>query len=44
MRAGATKIDTMQAWAGQSANMARAEPAAEFVTGLWAAAKEFLQR
>jgi nitronate monooxygenase len=44
MRTSATKIDTMQAWAGQSANMASAEPAAELVTGLWAAAKEFLQR
>ena len=38
MRAAATKagdIDAMQAWAGQSAGMALAEPAAGVVTGLW---------
>jgi nitronate monooxygenase len=28
-------IDRMQAWSGQSAGLARAEPAADIVAGLW---------
>lgn len=43
MRAGATKIDEMQAWAGQSAKLSRAEPATELVSSLWNDAKELLQ-
>lgn len=38
MRGEAAKagdLDRMQAWAGQSAGLARAEPAAEIVAGLW---------
>jgi len=43
MRTGATKIDTMQAWAGQSAQLARAEPATNLIAKLWTDAKGFLQ-
>lgn len=43
MRGAATGIETMQAWAGQSARLTRAEPAAELVTGLWDEAQEILQ-
>ncbi len=43
MRASAKDIDRMQAWAGQSAGLARSEPAAELITDLWKAAKEILQ-
>ncbi|WP_299605226.1 nitronate monooxygenase [uncultured Tateyamaria sp.] len=43
MRASATEIDTMQAWAGQSARLSRAEPATELVASLWNDAKELLQ-
>jgi hypothetical protein len=32
----------MQAWAGQSAAMARAEPAAEVVDYLWSGAQQLL--
>jgi len=35
-------IDRMQAWAGQSARLARAEPAAELTTRLWEEAKALL--
>ena len=47
MRDAATKagdIDRMQAWAGQSAGLARAAPANEIVVALWAGAKELLAR
>jgi nitronate monooxygenase len=43
MRGAATGIETMQAWAGQSARLARAEPAAELVAGLWDEAQDILQ-
>ena len=42
MRASATDIDRMQAWAGQSAGLTRAEPAVELITDLWSTAKELL--
>ena len=45
MRAAAQKsgdFDRMQAWAGQSAAMARAEPAAETVQRLWEGARAML--
>lgn len=42
MRGSATDIDTMQAWAGQSGGLARAEPAAELVTRLWDEARDLL--
>ncbi len=45
MRAAAQKsgdFDRMQAWAGQSAAMARAEPAAETVQRLWEGARAIL--
>jgi nitronate monooxygenase len=45
MRAEAARagdIDRMQAWAGQSAGLARAEPAGEIVTRLWAEAQALL--
>jgi nitronate monooxygenase len=32
----------MQAWAGQSAGLAPARPAAEIARGLWAGAREML--
>lgn len=35
MRGAATSLDTMQAWAGQSASRARAEPAAALLSTLW---------
>jgi nitronate monooxygenase len=35
-------IDRMQAWAGQSAGLARAEPAADIVAGLWRDATDLL--
>lgn len=44
MRASATNIDTMQAWAGQSARLARAEPAASLITRLWNEARGMLPR
>lgn len=34
--------DRMQLWAGQSANLARAEPAAEFIRRIWAQAEALL--
>ncbi len=40
--AAAGDIDRMQPWAGQSARLARAEPAAELAARLWADAKELL--
>jgi nitronate monooxygenase len=43
MRAGATEIDRMQAWAGQSAGLARAAPAADLVAELWSKAREILR-
>ncbi|WIY24405.1 NAD(P)H-dependent flavin oxidoreductase [Parasedimentitalea psychrophila] len=43
MRESATGIDRMQAWAGQSARLARAEPATDLVAGLWDEAREILQ-
>ncbi|WP_342071650.1 NAD(P)H-dependent flavin oxidoreductase [Yoonia algicola] len=43
MRAGAIEIDKMQAWAGQSAKLARAEPATELIANLWSEAEELLQ-
>ncbi len=45
MRDAATKagdIDRMQAWAGQSAMLARAEPAAELARALWEDARRLL--
>ncbi len=45
MRANAQKtgdLETMQAWAGQSAAMARGEPAAELVHEFWEAAQRLL--
>ena len=45
MRAAAGQagdIERMQAWAGQSAALARPEPAGELVTGLWAQARALL--
>ncbi len=47
MRDAATKagdIDRMQAWAGQSAGLARAAPANEIVVALWEGAQEMLKR
>jgi nitronate monooxygenase len=35
-------IDRLQAWAGQSASLARAEPAGEIVASLWQGAQELL--
>ena len=43
MRDSAIDIDTMQAWAGQSAGLARAEPATELVRELWTTAKKLLK-
>jgi len=46
MRAEAARqgnIDAMQAWAGQSAGLARAEPAGEIVTSLWEGAMALLE-
>jgi len=46
MRAGAQKagdIDRMQAWAGQSAALGRAEPAGEMVRRLWDDARALLE-
>jgi len=42
--AGAKALDVhrMQAWAGQAAALARAEPAAEFVARLWQEAEKLL--
>ncbi len=42
MRDSAVDIDTMQAWAGQSAGLARAEPATELVRELWKTTKKLL--
>lgn len=42
MRAGAKDIDRMQAWAGQSAHLARPAPAAKLVTDLWAETQSLL--
>lgn len=44
MRVSATEINVMQAWAGQSAGLARAEPATKLITDLWSEAKELLQQ
>ncbi len=38
----ATDVHRMQAWAGQSAAMARAEPAGELVHRIWNQAKALL--
>jgi nitronate monooxygenase len=38
----ANNIATIQAWAGQSARMAKSEPAAEIVRRLWADAQALL--
>jgi len=35
-------LQRMQAWAGQSAALAKAEPAAEVVRRLWEGAQEFI--
>jgi len=46
MRDAAVKagdVDRMQAWAGQSAMLARAEPAGELVRALWDGARELLR-
>lgn len=43
MRANATTIDTMQAWAGQSARLSRDLPAAELVETLWNETQQLLQ-
>ncbi|HEY2906589.1 MAG TPA: nitronate monooxygenase [Vicinamibacterales bacterium] len=46
MRSAAAKtgdIDRMQAWAGQSAALARAEPAAQLVARLWADAQSIVR-
>ena len=37
------EIDRMQAWAGQSAGLARAVPADEIVTELWDGAQALLE-
>jgi len=45
MRAEAQRagdLDRMQAWAGQSARLAKAEPAAEIVARIWSDAREIL--
>ena len=45
MRTAAQKdgdVERMQAWAGQSARLARAEPAAEVVRSLWEGAQVLL--
>ncbi len=45
MRAAADKegdVERMQAWAGQAAALARAEPAAELVRRLWSGARDLL--
>ncbi|MFX0547207.1 NAD(P)H-dependent flavin oxidoreductase [Roseovarius sp. S1116L3] len=42
MRTSATEIATMQAWAGQSAGLARATPAASLIKELWSEAQEML--
>jgi len=36
-------LDRMQAWAGQSAMLARAEPAADVARALWEGARERLR-
>jgi nitronate monooxygenase len=38
----ANDIDRMQAWAGQSARLAAAEPAGDYVQRIWAEAKAML--
>lgn len=46
MRAAAAKagdVERMQAWAGQSAALARAAPVADIVSGLWEGAKALLR-
>jgi len=40
--AKARDVHRMQVWAGQAAVLARAEPAAEFVTRLWQEAEKLL--
>jgi nitronate monooxygenase len=45
MRSAATAendLERMQAWAGQSARLARAEPAGELATRLWDDARRLL--
>jgi nitronate monooxygenase len=41
--AAANDIDGMQAWAGQSGALARAEPAGEVVERLWREAQQLLR-
>jgi len=46
MREAATKTgqsDRMQMWAGQAASMARAAPAADLATSLWAQSSNILR-
>ncbi|MGR3512568.1 MAG: NAD(P)H-dependent flavin oxidoreductase [Paracoccaceae bacterium] len=43
MRGSATGIDRMQAWAGQSARLARADPASDVIADLWRDAEALLQ-
>lgn len=40
--AEAGDVQRMQAWAGQAASLARAEPAGEIVTSLWSGARELM--
>lgn len=42
MRASATEVDTMSAWAGQSAGLARTEPATDLIRNLWHDARKML--
>jgi nitronate monooxygenase len=42
MRTSASEIDRMQAWAGQSARLARAEPTTELIVDLWNGARDLL--
>jgi nitronate monooxygenase len=43
MRGAASEIDTMQAWAGQSARLAQDRPAAEIIRALWTDAQMLLK-
>jgi nitronate monooxygenase len=40
--AGANDLERMQAWAGQSASLAKARPAANLVHEIWNGAREIL--
>ena len=42
-RGGAEGVDRVNMWAGQSAALARAEPAGEIVTGMWDEARALLR-